>query len=196
MLEGVSAAGGDTRGDLRSYRSTTTPTGRRARPESAAAGIDHNAAMADQATQRTTINASPARVWEVATAFERYPEWARDVKEATVVERDGEGRGVEVAFRAAAMGRSTTYTLCYDYADAPNRLSWRLVKGDIMRRLDGAYEFSPVADDPDSTDVVYHLAVELVVPLPGFVKRRAEGRIMHLALRELKAHAELFDVGR
>jgi ribosome-associated toxin RatA of RatAB toxin-antitoxin module len=135
-------------------------------------------------------------VWAVATDFERYPEWARDVKEATVVERDEEGRGVEVAFRAAAMGRSTTYTLCYDYADAPNRLAWRLVKGDIMRRLDGAYEFSPVADDPDSTDVVYHLTVELVVPLPGFVKRRAEGRIMHLALRELKAHAELYDVGR
>lgn len=151
--------------------------------------------MADQATQRTTINASPARVWEVATDFERYPEWARDVKEAKVVARDEEGRAVDVAYRAAAMGRSTTYTLRYEYAP-PGRLSWQLAKGDIMRRLDGAYEFSPVEGDPDSTDVVYHLAVELVVPLPGFVKRRAEARIMHLALRELKAHAEGSDVGR
>ncbi|HEX9993793.1 MAG TPA: SRPBCC family protein [Acidimicrobiales bacterium] len=146
--------------------------------------------MADQATQRTTISASPERCWEVATGFERYPEWARDVKEARVVTRDEEGRGVEVEYRAAAMGRSTTYTLCYDYEGAPYRLSWRLVKGDIMRRLDGAYEFSPVEGDEDATDVVYHLAVELVVPLPGFVKRRAEARIIHVALRELKAHVE------
>jgi ribosome-associated toxin RatA of RatAB toxin-antitoxin module len=145
--------------------------------------------MADQATQRTTISASPERCWAVATDFERYPEWARDLKEAHVVSRDDEGRAVEVAYRAAAMGRSTAYTLRYEY-DAPYRLSWMLVKGDIMRRLDGAYEFSPVEGDEDATDVVYHLTVDLVVPLPGFVKRRAEARIIHLALRELKAHAE------
>jgi hypothetical protein len=34
------------------------------------------------------------------------------------------------------------------------------------------------------------LTVDLTVPLPGFVKRRAEGRIMHTALKELKARAE------
>jgi len=32
--------------------------------------------------------------------------------------------------------------------------------------------------------------VELKVPLPGFIKRRAEGRIVGGALRELKARAE------
>lgn len=146
--------------------------------------------MADQATQRTTISASPARCWEAATDFERYPEWARDIKEAHVVTRDADGRGLEVAYRAAAMGRSTTYTLRYDYDGAPSRLAWRLVKGDIMRRLDGAYDFAAVDGDDEATDVVYHLAVELVVPLPGFVKRRAEARIVHTALRELKAHVE------
>ena len=36
----------------------------------------------------------------------------------------------------------------------------------------------------------YELEVELVVPLPGFVKRRAELKIMHTALRELKARVE------
>jgi hypothetical protein len=34
------------------------------------------------------------------------------------------------------------------------------------------------------------LTVELIVPLPAFVKRRAESKIMHNALRELKAHVE------
>ena len=33
------------------------------------------------------------------------------------------------------------------------------------------------------------------MPLPGFVKRRAEGRIMGAALKELKARAEACSIG-
>ena len=146
--------------------------------------------MADEATQRTIINASPARVWDVLTDFDSYPTWAHDLKSATVVSRDGEGRPRDVAFRAAAMGRSTSYTLCYDYGRAPWVLSWELVDGDITRRLDGSYELKPVEGDPERTEVTYHLEVDLVMPLPGFVKRRAEARIMSAALRHLRDHLE------
>jgi len=41
-----------------------------------------------------------------------------------------------------------------------------------------------------ATDVVYELAIDLVYPIPGFVKRRAEGRIIKTALGELKARVE------
>lgn len=146
--------------------------------------------MPDQATERTTIDASPARCLEAALAFDSYPTWAHEIKETEVLERDDEGRSTRVRFRAAAMGRSTTYILGYDYSEAPRKLSWKLLEGDITRQLDGSYDFAPVPGDPDRTDVTYELAVELVVPLPGFVKRRAESRIMHTALRELKAWVE------
>ena len=66
-------------------------------------------------------------------------------------------------------------------------LAWKMVKGDIQRSIDGAYHFAPTADG--GTEVRYDLPIELVVPLPGFVKRRAEVRILN-AVRELKAHAE------
>jgi ribosome-associated toxin RatA of RatAB toxin-antitoxin module len=146
--------------------------------------------VADQASQRLPIAAPPQELFDVVTDFDHYTDWIRDLKAVEVLSRDDEGRATEVRYRAAAMGRSTSYTLQYDYSEAPQKLPWRLVQGDIMRRLDGAYEFLPVPDDPDRTDVVYHLTVELVVPLPGFVKRRAESKIMHNALRELKAHVE------
>lgn len=146
--------------------------------------------MSEQATERTVINAPAALCYEVAADVERYPEWARDVKDAVVVARDDEGRPLDVAFRTAAMGRSTSYTLRYDYSGAPARLAWRLVEGDLTQTLDGAYEFSPVTDDPESTEVAYHLEVDLVVPLPGFVKRRAEAKILRTALPELKARVE------
>jgi ribosome-associated toxin RatA of RatAB toxin-antitoxin module len=143
--------------------------------------------MAEQASQTTTIAATPERVWAIAADVERYPEWAKDVKDVVVRARDGEGRPTEVEFRASALGRSTHYTLGYDYGEAPAVLAWNLVRGDIMRTIDGAYHFSPTADG--GTEVRYDLTIELVVPLPGFVKRRAEVRILN-TVRELKARAE------
>ena len=142
--------------------------------------------MLDQATETETIAASPQRCFDVAIDFERYPEWAHDVKEANVLERDAQGRATKVEYRASALGRSTHYTLAYDYSQAPERLSWTLVEGDIMRVIDGAYDFS---GEGGSTRVTYSLKIELIVPLPGFVKRRAEVRILH-TLKELKTRAE------
>jgi hypothetical protein len=145
--------------------------------------------MVESATQTVTIAATPQHCFEVATDFASYPEWARDIKEAVVRERDAEGRPTEVEFRASALGRSTHYTLAYDYSAAPEKLSWQLVRGDITRAIDGAYTFSPSSTDPGSTDVVYDLSIELVVPLPGFIKRRAEVRILN-TVKELKVRAE------
>jgi ribosome-associated toxin RatA of RatAB toxin-antitoxin module len=146
--------------------------------------------MAEQATERKRIGAPPERCFEVAADFERYPEWARDVKEAVVVERDAEGRGLRVAYRAGAMGHSARYTLRYHYGEDPLRISWALEEGDIVRRLDGEYLFEPEVGDGDATDVTYRLQVELAVPLPGFVKRRAEGKIVSTALDELQRRVE------
>lgn len=143
-------------------------------------------AMADVARQTITITATPEHCFDVVTDFERYPEWAPDVKEAIVRTRDEQGRATEVEFRASALGRSTHYTLHYDYAEAPERLTWKLVRGDIMRAIDGGYTFTTAAS---GTQVDYDLSIELVVPLPGFVKRRAEVRILN-TVKELKARAE------
>jgi uncharacterized membrane protein len=142
--------------------------------------------MSDRAAQTTLIDAPLAKAYAVALDFERYPEWAKDVKEAIVRGRDDQGRATLVEFRASALGRSTRYTLSYDYSDAPNRLSWHLVDGDIMRAIDGAYSFVEV---DGGTQVFYEIEIELVIPLPGFVKRRAEQRILD-TVKELKARAE------
>jgi uncharacterized membrane protein len=146
--------------------------------------------MADQTTQHMVVGASPQRTWEVLTDFENYPDWAHDLKSAQVLERDDEGRASTVAFRAAAMGRSTSYTLRYDYTKAPDVLAWRLIRGDITRKLDGAYELAAVDGEPDQTSVTYHLEVDLLVPLPGFVRRRAEARLLATALRHLRSYLE------
>lgn len=143
--------------------------------------------MAETASQTTIIDAPIERCFAEATAFEAYPQWARDIEQATVRQRDEQGRATEVEFRASALGRSTHYTLAYDYEGAPSRLSWSMVRGDIMRAIDGAYTFRDLGDG--RTEVTYDLSIELVVPLPGFVKRRAEVRILN-TLKELAVRAE------
>lgn len=144
--------------------------------------------MADSVAEQTTIDASIDQCLAVLLDFGTYPEWARDLKEATVLDRDEQGRGSEVRFRAAGMGYSTSYTLRYDFSD-PNRLAWRLIKGDLTRKLDGYYEFTEI-DDGARVDVNYVLEAELILPLPGFIKRRTQLKIMHTALKELKTRVE------
>jgi uncharacterized membrane protein len=143
--------------------------------------------MAEKASQTITIAAAPEHVWAIACDFELYPEWAKDVKDVIVRGRDSDQRPNEVEYRASALGRSTHYTLSYDYSQAPDALAWHMLRGDIMRTIDGAYHFSAAANG--GTEVRYDLTIDLVVPLPGFVKRRAEVRILN-TVRELKARAE------
>ncbi len=142
--------------------------------------------MSDRVTEHTTIEASPEVVRAVLLDFPAYPEWATDLKSVEVLSTDDEDRGLEVRYRAAGMGKSTVYTLRYDYED-PARVAWVLQDGDITRKLDGHYELQAV---DGGTEVTYELEVDLIVPLPGFVKRRTQGKIMHTALHELKTRAE------
>jgi hypothetical protein len=143
--------------------------------------------VAETANERIRIDAPPERCYEIASNFERYPEWAKDVKQVDVLDRDAEGRAVKVEYRAAAMGRSTRYVLAYDYADAPAAFTWALVESDMLRQLDGRYAFEA---DGDGTRVTYDLTADPKVPLPGFIKRRVASMIMGTALKELKKEAE------
>jgi hypothetical protein len=143
--------------------------------------------MAEEAHENITVDASQECCWIVATDFERYPSWAKDVKQVEILERDSEGRGAKVEYRVAGLGRSIRYVLSYDYADAPNAFSWKLLEGDILRRLDGRYGFE---EEGNGTRVTYDLTVDVSIPLPGLVKRRAAGMIMGTALKELKKEAE------
>jgi hypothetical protein len=53
--------------------------------------------------------------------------------------------------------------------------------------MQGQYRFDAIEG---ATRVTYDLEVELLVPIPHFIKSRAAQRIQSQALRELKAQAE------
>jgi hypothetical protein len=144
----------------------------------------------EQTTQRITIDASPQRVCDVIVDVARYPEWAGDVKQVDIQQAEDSGRPGLVAFRAAAMGRSVSYVLRYYYGTSPLRVAWRLVEGDVVSRMDGEYLLEPTYGNVNSTEVTYHLSVDMRMPIPGFMRRRGEARIVRAALQGLKSRAE------
>ena len=147
--------------------------------------------MVDHANQRRIIKASPQRCFDMVLDVEKLSDWTDDIKEVKILVRDESGRPGDVSFRAAAMGRSTNYTLRYSYGSNPLRISWRLIESDLIRRMNGDYEFNPSGEDGAETEVVYNLDVDLLVRLPGFVKRRAESKVVHAAVDDLKERLEI-----
>ncbi len=148
--------------------------------------------MGDRAFERTIIRDTPERIFEVITDYAAYPQWANNVKDVTVDRIDEDGRAGLVSYRAAAMGRSAAYVLEYFYGTNPLRVSWRLAQGDLVRRLDGRYVLVPLEDDATGprTEVTYELEVDISMPMSGFLRRRAESRILRNALEDLRSWVE------
>ena len=133
----------------------------------------------------TTVAASVEACFQVGIDLEAYPDWVDGISAVEVQARDDQGRPVRARFEAAGIGRRSAYVLEYDLSGAPGRLAWQMVEGDLTSRLEGAYLFEPSpTSSPDgvATDVTYELIVDLAVPLPGYVKRRAEDKIIEAAL--------------
>ncbi|MDX1620537.1 MAG: SRPBCC family protein [Nitriliruptorales bacterium] len=142
--------------------------------------------MARAESKSITINAPPEQIYGVIIDMESYPEWADGVKRAEVLESDDQGRPLRVEFTVDARVMEVTYVLSYEH-DQPQRLSWELVEGDQINKLDGEYALNG-AGGP--TEVTYTLEVDVDLPLPGFMKKRAAKVIMETGLKGLKQRVE------
>lgn len=146
----------------------------------------------ESAKVSTLVTARPEECYAVAIDIASYPEWAHDISAVDIIGLDSQGRVATARFTAEAIGRCAQYVLDYDYSGAPHRFRWSQVSGDLTASVDGAYTFSPSPDDPSATLVSYELSIGLVLPLPGYVKRRAEAKIVEAALGKFRRRVEEF----
>ncbi len=144
--------------------------------------------QSDQAHRTTVVAASPELCYQVVADIAKYPEWVQEISNVEIVSSNAGGQVTEATFTAESFGRSTTYTLAYDYSESPSKLSWTLVESDIVSELAGSYEFSAL--EGAETQVNYFVSVKVAVPLPGFIKRRAEDKLISSALADFKAYVE------
>lgn len=142
--------------------------------------------MADQSTQSIDIDADPAAIMAVIADFPNYPTWAGSVKKTEVLETGPDGRARRVEFTLSAGPVRDVYELSYVWS-GDRMVEWSLVRGQMMRAQEGRYVLEPTER---GTHVTYWLSVDLVIPMLGQLKRKAERVVMDQALRELKKRVE------
>ncbi|GAA3877056.1 SRPBCC family protein [Saccharothrix violaceirubra] len=142
--------------------------------------------MADESTQSIVIDAAADRIVDVIADFATYPEWANGVKATEVLETRADGRAAQVRFNIDQGPIKDEYVLAYDEW-SPGLISWHLVKGQMQKFQEGTYRLTPKGG---GTEVTYTLSVQLVVPMIGLFRRKAEKMIMDTALKELKRRVE------
>ena len=142
--------------------------------------------MAEKVTDSIDIDATAEEIFEVAADIESYPSWNANIKKVEVLESDKDGYATKVWFEVDARVRKVTYTLEYDYSNAPEGFSWSIVEGDV-KKLEGSYKFD---EFDDVTEATYELSLDPGFPIPGFLRKQGERQIMKGALADLKKRVE------
>src|ERR1700737_2126386 len=95
-----------------------------------------------QASRSVTVNVPPEKLFDVITDYEKYPEFLPEVKKVKL--EGGQGAIKEVTYQVDIKAKVITYTLKHT-AERPTKLSWTMVKGEMMKGNDGTWPFKPGA---------------------------------------------------
>lgn len=142
--------------------------------------------VGQRVSDSVVIEADRETVFAVIADVSTYDDWVDGIERVEVLEEDADGRPLRAAFTVDARVVQMTYTLAYTH-DAPREQSWSLVEGETVRQLDGSYRLE---EQGEQTKVTYELEVDVDVPLPGFMKKRAAKTILDQGLAGLRRRVE------
>ncbi len=143
--------------------------------------------VADKTSQTIYIDADPGTVMDVIADIGSYPEWVAEYKETEVLESDKDGNPKTARLVLDAAVLKDTMVLAYEWPADRKSVTWSLVSSSLLRALEGTYRLSPKGS---GTEVTYELSVDLIIPMIGLLKRKAERRLTDTALKDLKKRAE------
>ncbi len=138
--------------------------------------------------EHTVEIAAPIQTcFDAITDYETFPSWQSAVVDTEVLDWDEQGRGKRVRLVVDAKVRKVNYTLDYRY-DEPTRIEWDFVEGNGINDADGDYLFEDLGGD--RTRATYRFGLEVGIPLPGPVARRAHKSTLKASVEDLKREAE------
>lgn len=143
--------------------------------------------MADKTAQTIYIDADPGTVMDVIADIGSYPDWVKEYKDTEVLDVDDDGYPKTARLVLDAAVLRDTMVLEYEWPADRRSVRWSLVSSTLLKALDGAYHLAPKGS---GTDVTYELAVDLMIPMIGLLKRKAERRLTDTALKDLKNRVE------
>jgi ribosome-associated toxin RatA of RatAB toxin-antitoxin module len=142
--------------------------------------------VAEQTESTIIIGAPAQRVMGVIADLNTYPQWA-GVKSTEVLQMFPDGRPKQARMVIDNGPIKDTYTIQYQwYGD--EKVTWQLQQSEVLRDLDGTYRVTDLGNG--SSEVSYRLMVDLMIPIIGSIKRKAERAIVDSALKGLKKRVE------
>ncbi|MEH3142575.1 MAG: SRPBCC family protein [Mycobacterium kyogaense] len=123
--------------------------------------------MATKDSREVVIEATPEQILDVIADVEATPTWSPQYERAEVLDRFDDGRPKQVKMVVKAAGLTDEQIIEYTWGD--NEVSWTLVSAGQLKAQDASYTLTP---DGDKTRVRFDIAIDLSVPLPGFIVKR------------------------
>lgn len=138
--------------------------------------------MAIRETREVLIEAPADEILAVMLDLEALPQWSPDHLTSEVLERDEQGRPVRSrATLKTPVGVTDEAVIALSYH--PDGYSWTLVSSTYQRSQDARYTLIP---DGDRTRVRFEVTVDPVMPMPGFLLRRAAKGVLDTATHGLR----------
>ena len=131
--------------------------------------------MAVKESREVIIEASPKEILDVVADVEAMPEWSSIHQSAEVLERDADGRPQRAKMKVKTSGVTEEVVLAYTWRD--DGVMWTQESGKASRNQEGGYTLTPQGD---KTRTTFDLELDPLVPLPGFVLKRAIKGVMEL----------------
>ena len=139
-----------------------------------------------QATRSVTINVPPEKLFDVIADYEKYPEFLPEVKKVKV--DAGQGSIKEVTYTVDIKAKVINYTLKHT-AERPGKVSWTMIKGEMMKGNDGTWILKPGAQ-PGTTDATYSIDLKLSSLVPGFIEKALAEQALPALMANFKNRAE------
>jgi ribosome-associated toxin RatA of RatAB toxin-antitoxin module len=127
--------------------------------------------MAVTDSREVVIEATPEEILDVIADVEATPSWSPQYQKAEILESYPDGRPKQVKMTVKAAGLTDEQVIEYTWTE--NKVSWTLVSAGQLKAQDASYTLTPAGD---KTKVKFDMAIDLAVPLPGFlIKRTLKG---------------------
>ena len=124
--------------------------------------------MATSDSREVVIEASPEEILNVIADVEDTPTWSPQYQKSEVLEAYDNGRPKRVKMKIKTAGISDEQVVEYTWSG--DVVSWTLISAGQLKAQDASYTLTP---DGDKTKVRFDITIDLSVPLPGFVLKRA-----------------------
>lgn len=146
------------------------------------------------ATARQTIDVDvpPEKFFRVLRDYAAYPEFVPEVRAVKVGRR--EGNEIEVTYLLDIKIKQLEFTLRHVEHPSGLRIDWQLVRGELMRRDEGAWTLE--RSSSGGTRATYAIDLELAPIASPALKNALARRGLPNMLANFKARAEKLFAGR